>query len=243
MTKSKFFMFLTVLFFLSSVVFSQTITVTFPHSGSTLCKGRTYNITWDSTGVSASTNMKINIFKDSITQPNFVEQLLSTNDGTQSWSIASSYATGTYYIRIKTEDSTTHGDSVAFTIKLCATIGHVRIPRASMNLAELAVFMHGPGPKIKGFSLLRSILEKTNIKTPVIMQLYKGEKLFMDLGTFKPNIRGKQIFFKTIPNELKLKFTREQMIMLESVKGLELVLKTNGKVIGTKFIPCKLQTQ
>ena len=233
-------MFLTVLFFLSAVVFSQTITVTSPHAGDTWYKGDTKIITWTSTDIPASTNMKINIFKDAIDPANFVEQLLSTNDHSESWPIGAGYVTGTYYIRIKTEDSATHGDSEAFTIKSCAVVvGPGRIPRLSMSLAELAVFMHGPGPRIRELSQIRSILEKNNIKTPVIMQLYKGEKLFMDLGTFSPTTRGKQIFFKTIPNELKLNFTREQRMMIRSEKGLKLVLKTNGKVIGTKFIPYK----
>ena len=97
---------------------AATITVTSPHAADTWYKkGSTYNITWNSTDISASTNMKINIFKDAINTENFVEQLLSTNDHTESWHIGTGYATGTYYIRIKTEDNTAHGDSGAFTIK------------------------------------------------------------------------------------------------------------------------------
>ena len=247
MTKSKFFMFLTVLFFLSAVVFSQTITVTSPHSGDSWCIGSTHNITWTKTG-NAGVNVKINIFKDQIDQAHYIpgSQIKCLNSGTKSWQIPNTYATGTYYIRIKGVDSNwndvgVYGDSDAFTIKSCGVVspGTFRIPRLSMSLAELAVFMHGPGPRIRELGQVRSILEKNNIKTPVIMQLYKGEKLFMNLGTFTPTYRGRQMFFKTIPNELKLNFTKEQRMMLKSVKGLKLVLKTNGKVIGTKLIPYK----
>jgi len=95
---------------------AASITVTSPDAGDTWYKGSTHNITWTTTGISASTNMKINIFKDSINQANFVEQFTSVNDGMQSWPIANSYATGTYYIRIKTADNATYGDSGAFTI-------------------------------------------------------------------------------------------------------------------------------
>ena len=180
-------MFLTVLFFLSAVVFSQTITVTSPHAGDTWYKGDTKIITWTSTDIPASTNMKINIFKDAIDPANFVEQLLSTNDHSESWPIGAGYVTGTYYIRIKTEDSATHGDSEAFTIKSCAVVvGPGRIPRLSMSLAELAVFMHGPGPRIRELSQIRSILEKNNIKN------YIGGNSFLEMGF--AHILNKKIF-------------------------------------------------
>ena len=122
MTKSKFFMFLTVLFFLSAVVFSQTITVTSPHSGDSWCIGSTHNITWTKTG-DAGVNVKINIFKDQIDQAHYIpgSQIKCLNSGTKSWQIPNTYATGTYYIRIKGVDSSwndtgVYGDSGAFTI-------------------------------------------------------------------------------------------------------------------------------
>ena len=114
MKKLSFFILISFIFI--GFMSAATITVTSPHSGDTWYKGSTHNITWTSTGIPASTNMKINIFKNSIDPANFVEQLKGPNSGTKSWTIAGSYVNGTYYIRVKTADSAVHGDSGSFTI-------------------------------------------------------------------------------------------------------------------------------
>jgi len=100
---------------------AATIKVEEPHAGDIWYKGHTYNITWTKTG-NAGVNVKINIFRNSIIPANFVEQLTGPNSGSKSWPIASSYANGTYYIRIKGVDSSwndtgVYGDSEYFSIK------------------------------------------------------------------------------------------------------------------------------
>jgi len=95
---------------------AATITVTSPHAADIWYKGHPYTITWTSTSIPASTNIKINIFKDSINQANFKLQLTCTNTSLKSWTIPTSFENGTYYIRVKTEDNAVHGDSGAFTI-------------------------------------------------------------------------------------------------------------------------------
>ena len=95
----------------------QSITIKSPHAGDIWYKGSTYTITWTSIGISVSTNLKINIFKGSIARANFVEQITCTNaTHSKNWTIANSYKTGIYYIRIKTDKGRAHGDSKAFTI-------------------------------------------------------------------------------------------------------------------------------
>jgi len=107
-----------VLFFFSmaAFVFPQNITVTEPDPGETWYKGANHIITWNSNGCSDN-NIKINIFRNSIAQPNFVEQLTSINTGSKNWFIPESYQNGNYIIRIKTADNICIGDSGVFSIQ------------------------------------------------------------------------------------------------------------------------------
>ncbi len=106
-----------IFFVLFGLIFSQSIIITSPHAGDTWYKGHAYNITWNSSGIPASTNMKINIFKNSINTANFIEQITTINDGSENWLIGTGYVTGTFYIRIKTSDNAVHGDSDGFSVK------------------------------------------------------------------------------------------------------------------------------
>lgn len=112
----KQLLFLFILAVTVGMIYSQSITVTSP-SGGTWYKGNTYNITWTATGCS-STSYKINIFRGSIAEANFVEQLTKTGTPSKSWTVPMGYSNGTYYIRVKTDPSQTGcvGDSAAFTI-------------------------------------------------------------------------------------------------------------------------------
>ncbi len=94
---------------------SPTITVTSPTLNDDWLKGNSYNITWTKTGTQ-SANIKINIFRNSISQGNFVEQLTGPNSGTYSWTIPTSYLNGAYILRIKTDDNKVSGDSDQFMI-------------------------------------------------------------------------------------------------------------------------------
>ena len=253
MTKSKIFMFLTILFFLSAVVFSQTITVTSPDAGDTWYKGSTHNITWTTTGISASTNMKINIFKDSINQANFVEQFTSVNDGMQSWPIANSYATGTYYIRIKTADNATYGDSGAFTISLCERLDWDRLK----GLLEAYRWIEwgipkGPWPDPDpdprfSFEELREIFSKARFRERVKVELFKGGEKIGDLGTFgsKFIIGGNIARLTVIPKAVVMKGIASNGIrMLRSGGEFKLVFKNmDGKIMVESVVELREQTR
>jgi len=99
----------------TGVILAGTITVNSPTASTTWYKGNSYNITWTSSGCT-NQNIKINIFKNSITQANFVEQLTCSDTGSKSWSIPGSYQNGNYILRIKTDDNLCVGDSPVFMI-------------------------------------------------------------------------------------------------------------------------------
>ena len=105
-----------ILFVSMGVMLSQTITVTSPAAGSIWDKGSTHNITWRSSGC-RDTSIKINIFRNSILEANFVEQLLCTDTGSKSWTIPLSYTAGNYILRVKTADNLCRGDSGLFEIR------------------------------------------------------------------------------------------------------------------------------
>ncbi len=94
---------------------AASITVTNPTTGTKWGRGTTKTITWDKSG-DLDSNIKINIFRNSISEANFVEQLTGSNNGSKSWNIPASYDLGTYYLRIKEAVGTVQGDSRAFEI-------------------------------------------------------------------------------------------------------------------------------
>jgi len=111
---------LSVIFFVSILcfgfVFSGTINVVTPNATSKWSKGLTQSITWTSSGCTDS-NIKINIFKDSITPANFIQQLVCSDTGSKSWTIPNNFTSGNYILRIKTADNNCYGDSEVFVIK------------------------------------------------------------------------------------------------------------------------------
>ena len=73
------------------------INVNSPNGGETLLKGSVHQITWSSTGIVGS-NVKIEILKGNAVIGTFANTI---NDGAYTWTLLSSYATGTdYKIRI-----------------------------------------------------------------------------------------------------------------------------------------------
>jgi hypothetical protein len=121
--RKKFLLILLAVIFIATMSYAGTITVTNPTSGITWYKGTTKTITWTSSGIPSGTNMIINIFKNSISQANFVLQLTSTNTGSKNWPIPASLSIGRYVIRIKTDDSSVHGDSAGFNIANAPSTG------------------------------------------------------------------------------------------------------------------------
>jgi len=114
----KSILLLSVLLVLTGIVFAQSIEVKSPAPNATLFKGETVTISWKNIGCS-SANVKINIFKNSIIQANFVLQLTGNNTESKKWYIPDNFQEGKYILRIKADPAQTGcvGDSEVFNIK------------------------------------------------------------------------------------------------------------------------------
>ena len=112
MMKRIFFV-LIITLFLSAFVYSQTITVTNPHSGDTWYKGHTYTITWTKSGT-MNANVKIRLMRNGSRVLPITDY--TTNNGSFSWEVPSDLANGSYYIRVKTIDNAVYDDGEVFTI-------------------------------------------------------------------------------------------------------------------------------
>ena len=109
----KSLLLLFVLVFIVAVSYSQSITVTNPHSGDTWYKGQTYTIRWTKSGT-MDTNVKIRLMQNGTKILGITDS--TANDGTFNWPIPSNLASGTYYIRVKTVDNKVYDDGEPFTI-------------------------------------------------------------------------------------------------------------------------------
>ena len=96
-------LFLVIIFIMVTTGFicSQSININTPQPNSLWYKGSTMNIKWANNNCSSS-NVKINIFKNSISQANFVLQLTGSN-GQKNWGIPKDFPSGDYILRIKTD--------------------------------------------------------------------------------------------------------------------------------------------
>ncbi len=113
----KVIVYIFILFLSIGMLYSAGIDVTSPASGVTWYKGFTHDITWEVSGSGCNyPNVKINIFRNSVTPANFVEQLVGPNTGSYSWFTPNNYYNGYYVIRVKTADSSCYGDSGRFSI-------------------------------------------------------------------------------------------------------------------------------
>ncbi len=128
----KILFIVSLIFVITGIVSAQSVKIITPQPNSTWFKGGQMNIKWSNDGCT-SDNVKINIFKDSISVPNFVLQLTGSN-GFKHWEIPADFPSGTYYMRIKTDPAQTGclGDSGVFYIKLNATLKKSE-PKISTN--------------------------------------------------------------------------------------------------------------
>ena len=119
MTKTCFAI-LTLLLLLPPLA-AQTITVTSPAAGASWCIGKSYNITWTKTGaMQATVAIRLRLAGSSESAPAVLAIADGTaNDGSFSWTIPASVAPGSYFIRVRTDDSTVIGDSGSFAINSC----------------------------------------------------------------------------------------------------------------------------
>ncbi len=114
--KKKVFLLFFVFIFLTTLVFSATITVTNPHSGQVWYKGKTYTITWVKSG-SMKEIVKLRLFKKD--DQGFKLRITDSteNDGSFEWTVPATVADGSYYIRVKTIDNAVYDDGDLFEIK------------------------------------------------------------------------------------------------------------------------------
>jgi len=167
-----------------------SIIVASPEPDANLCIGKSYNITWTSSG-SVSSDIKINIFRNSVDPSNFVEQLTSTNDGTEQWTIGSGYTAGNYIIRIKTGDNSVHGDSSVFKLILCITfdrplVAHVFKPHS------IKVVEPNGGRDLALNGLIRILWAPKNLTNKVKILLMKNGSVF---GTIAYNLAPGRISY------------------------------------------------
>ena len=103
---------------LTGIVFSQSVTIITPSPGTTWYRNGSMDIKWTTDGCE-NNHVKINIFKNSISQANFILQLAGV-DGFKHWDIPKDFSSGNYYMRIKTEPAQNgcQEDSGVFHIKL-----------------------------------------------------------------------------------------------------------------------------
>ncbi len=136
----KNLLFLFTILIISGFIIAEGINVTFPRSGNSLYKNSSVNITWTTVTDCTDTNIKINIFRNSISEANFVEQLTCTNNGSKRWTISDRYEVGNYQIRVKTADNNCIGDSGVFSINPPPTIDQtVDVPGPPSNTGSPAI--------------------------------------------------------------------------------------------------------
>ncbi len=99
--------------FIVAFAYSQSITVTNPHSGQTWYKGNTYTITWTKSG-SMNANVKIRLYQGGVKILSITNS--TPNNGSYSWPVPNSLPSGTYKIRVKTIDNAVYDDSEVFEI-------------------------------------------------------------------------------------------------------------------------------
>ncbi len=97
-------------------MFSKGITVNAPKASDSITAGSTYFIKWNTKAANVSF-VKINIFRNSIKQANFVEQIKSANNGSAKWVLSKKITPGNYAVRIKSSSNNKiWGDSGVFKV-------------------------------------------------------------------------------------------------------------------------------
>ncbi len=220
-----------------------TITVTDPHSGDCWKKGSSHTITWTKSG-SMNDSVKITLYKTDLTTLQTIIVNPTANDGAYTWVVPNSIPEGSYVVRVKTVDNTVYDDSDIFSISNNCDSGIPSIDfgrfRASLNLAELAIYMHGPGPRIRGIGGIKNALEKSNIKQPVTIKLMKGREVIYNFGVFRPMVKRGGVFFNSMPSMFDLRLTPKQKEMMgRNPRGYKLVVFSGKNPIGEKELKVK----
>ncbi len=108
-------LFFLIALFIVTIGYSQSITVTSPHSGETWYKGSYYHYTirWTKRG-DMNANVKIRLYQGDSRVLSITDS--TPNDGEYEWTIPESVDEGTYKIRVKTIDNAVYDDSEDFSI-------------------------------------------------------------------------------------------------------------------------------
>lgn len=122
----KISFFFVTLILAAGLLFPQGIGIVSPKPGQTVEPGEPLMIQWNKGNCTAS-QVKINIFRNSIAQPNFVLQLSVPNTGSKLWTVPGQFAPGNYILRIKTDQKGCIGDSGIFIVKKPAEIGIIQV--------------------------------------------------------------------------------------------------------------------
>ncbi len=158
------------------------ITVTAPTTGTKWLRGTNQIITWDKSG-DLDSNVKINIFKNSISESNFVVQLTGPNSGSKSWAIPGTYEPGTYYIRVKEATGTVYGDSNAFEITQMLYFQPVIV--ATMFKPHSITITEPSGRELALNSRMRILWRPKNLTNNVKISLIKNGEHF---GVIEENL-------------------------------------------------------
>ncbi len=112
----KLFLLIAIISFSFSMIFSQSITVTSPHSGDTWYKGNPYTISWTKTGMMDS-RVKIRLFNSTgSTKIMDITNNTANDNRFGPWTLPESVPEGRYIIRVKTVDNAIHDDSDIFSV-------------------------------------------------------------------------------------------------------------------------------
>jgi hypothetical protein len=107
------------LIFLGAITaYGQSIAVTSPAAGASWCRGKSYTITWTSTGAVGAT-VRIRLMQGATALQEIT--LDTANDGSFDWPIPATTAPGNYMVRVRSKENTTLDDSAAFTIADCGS--------------------------------------------------------------------------------------------------------------------------
>ncbi|MBN1364273.1 MAG: hypothetical protein JW976_05640 [Syntrophaceae bacterium] len=106
---------------MSVALWGQSITVTSPAAGNEWCLGSAQTITWIKSGdMQATAAIRLRVAGSPESADAAVTIANGTaNDGSYPWVVPNSVAPGSYFIRVRTDDSTVIGDSAIFTISSC----------------------------------------------------------------------------------------------------------------------------
>ncbi len=172
--KKKLFLILLIAVFITAFAYSQKITVTNPHSGSTWYKGQAYTIKWTKSGAMDS-KVKIRLFQGGRKILDITNN--TANNGSYNWKVPATLADGNYIIRVKTVDNHVFDDSDSFIItKKVATSRKITI-----------TYPHSGDKWVKGMGYKIKWTKSGGMNPNVKIELYQGSTKVLSITNNTPN--------------------------------------------------------